>query len=215
MKYIYLIIISFSINLPIFAGVSDTINVKNNTKLEQLDFTNDLDSLLQSWYIQNYISIAQDTVAQDNFQKVELNDSIIELQLKEMASPFSLDYNDRVKAFINLYINKRHNQVSYMLGLSEYYFPLFEEIFDKYNIPLELKYLSIIESALNPRAVSRAGATGLWQFMYSTGKIYKLETNSYVDERRDPIRSTEAAAQFLSNLYKIYGDWTLVIAAYN
>jgi len=215
MKYI-LILFTFFNTVNFSFGISpDTTSISLNMEVEQEDITDDLDSLLQSWYIQNYISIAKDTIPQDNFQKVELNDSILELELQHIASPFSLDYNDRVKAFINLYINKRHSQVSYMLGLSEYYFPIFEEIFDKYNIPLELKYLAVIESALNPRAVSRAGATGLWQFMYSTGKIYKLEINSYVDERRDPIKATEAAAKFLSNLYAMYGDWTLVIAAYN
>lgn len=193
----------------------DTTNTSLFFNLEQEDFVSDLDSLLQSWYITNYESIAEDTFFVDEFQKVEFEDSILISQLQHIASPFPLVYNDKVKAFINLYVNKRHQQVSYMLGLSEYYFPLFEETFDKYNIPLELKYLAVIESALNPRAVSRAGATGLWQFMYATGKIYKLEINSYVDDRRDPIKSTEAAAKFLSNLYTIYKDWTLVIAAYN
>jgi len=208
--FLSIIQISFSVNLS-----PDTTNTSLNIKFEEADFTDDLDSLLQSWYIKNYESIAKDTAFQTGYQKSELNDSILELQLRDIASPFSLDYNDRVKSFINLYINKRPKQVAYMLGLSEYYFPMFEEIFDKYNIPLELKYLAVIESALNPRAVSRAGATGLWQFMYSTGKIYKLEINSYVDERRDPVMATEAAAQFLSKLYSMYGDWTLVIAAYN
>jgi membrane-bound lytic murein transglycosylase D len=102
-----------------------------------------------------------------------------------------------------------------MLGLSEYYFPIFEEILDKEGLPQELKYLPIIESALNPRALSRAGASGLWQFMYGTGRMYKLDINSFVDERRDPIEASYAAANFLKDLYKIYGNWQLVIAAYN
>ena len=217
MKYIFIISFTFLSYQFAFADriYPDTTETSLSIQQEQADFTDDLDSLLQSWYVQNYISIAKDTGAQKAFQKTELNDSILEYQLQHIASPFSMDYNDRVKAFINLYVNKRHNQMSYMLGLSDYYFQMFEEIFDKYNVPLELKYLAVIESALNPRAVSKAGATGLWQFMYATGKIYKLEINSYVDERRDPVKATEAAAQFLSKLYSMYGDWTLVIAAYN
>jgi len=130
------------------------------------------------------------------------------------TSPFKLDYNDAVKSYIDMY-SKRRTSVSRMLGLAKLYFPLFEQTLDKYNLPLELKYLSVIESALNPAAVSRAGATGLWQFMYPTGKMFGLNVNSYVDERKDVYKSTEAACKYFVYLYKIYGDWQLVLAAYN
>ena len=116
---------------------------------------------------------------------------------------------------IVLYTEKRRNQVEIMLGLANYYFPMFEEILDKYEMPLELKYMAVIESALNARAFSRAGACGLWQFVYGTGKMYNLEITSYVDERKDPVKATEAAAKYLKDLYTIYKDWHLVIAAYN
>ncbi|MBA7681907.1 Membrane-bound lytic murein transglycosylase D [subsurface metagenome] len=120
-----------------------------------------------------------------------------------------------MKNYIDAYTKKRRNTVEVMLGLSEYYFPIFDDIFDYYDIPNEMKYMSIIESALNPRAYSRARAVGLWQFMYGTGRMYGLEINSLVDERRDPIKSTHAAARFVKDLYEIYNDWILVIAAYN
>lgn len=132
-----------------------------------------------------------------------------------IASPFSLDYNDAVKSYIDLYSVRKREQVSKMLGLANLYFPLFEERLDKFNMPLELKYLAIVESALNPEAKSRSGAMGLWQFMYGTGKMFGLKINSYVDERCDPYLSTEAACKYMQYLYKMYGDWQLVLAAYN
>ncbi len=130
-------------------------------------------------------------------------------------SPFKLDYNKRVRQSINYYVKQGRAGTSKVLGKSKLYFPMMEEILNKNGLPLEFKYLSIVESALNPRARSRGGATGLWQFMYGTGKENGLLIDSYVDERMDPIKSTEAACKYLSRLYKIYGDWNLVLAAYN
>ncbi len=126
-----------------------------------------------------------------------------------------MPYNDIVRKFIDMYAGRLRNQVSFMLSACNFYMPIFEEALDAYGLPLELKYLPIIESALNPSAVSRAGASGLWQFMIGTGKIYGLESNSLIDERRDPIKATWAAARYLKEMYDIYGDWNLVIAAYN
>ena len=126
-----------------------------------------------------------------------------------------MPYNDIVRKFIDMYAERLRNQVSFMLSACNFYMPIFEEALDAYGLPLELKYLPIIESALNPSAVSRAGASGLWQFMIGTGKIYGLESNSLVDDRRDPIKATWAAARYLKDMYDIYGDWNLVIAAYN
>jgi membrane-bound lytic murein transglycosylase D len=133
----------------------------------------------------------------------------------DAKTPFKYDYNDAVKPYIDLYARRKREQVEKMLSLGELYFPLFEEKLAKYNLPLELKYLPVIESALNANAKSRAGAMGLWQFMYGTGKMFGLEINSYVDERCDPDKATEAACQYLAYLYNMYHDWQLVLAAYN
>ena len=130
-------------------------------------------------------------------------------------SPFSLVYNNYITGYINLYAKRRKKTTAKMLGLAPIYFPLFEENLDKYNLPLELKYLPIVESALNPKAKSRVGATGLWQFMYRTGKMYGLEVTSYYDERSDIYKSTDAACQYLKKLHSMYNDWDLALAAYN
>jgi membrane-bound lytic murein transglycosylase D len=133
----------------------------------------------------------------------------------DAASPFNFVYNEPVKAYINAYLGKNRAKVGRMLGLAELYYPLFEETLDRYDLPLELKHLAIVESALNPKARSRSGATGLWQFMYRTGKIYDLNSTSYLDDRSDPYKSTVAACEYFRYLHDMFGDWQLVLAAYN
>ncbi len=131
------------------------------------------------------------------------------------ASPVQLDFNDIVKRYIDVYSVRHRDKTAKILALSEIYFPIFEEYLDKYELPLELKYIAVIESALNPKARSRSGATGLWQFMYQASRMFDLKISSYVDERMDPVKSTEAACKYLQYLYRIFGDWQLAIAAYN
>ena len=142
-------------------------------------------------------------------------DSVYKQRLFELASPIQLPYNDIVKAYIRRYTDPRYGTIARILGMSKHYFPMIEDELLKENLPVELRVLPIIESALSPAATSRAGAAGLWQFIPSTGKNYGLEVNSLVDERRDPVRSTQAACRYLKDLYAIYRDWTLAIAAYN
>ncbi len=133
----------------------------------------------------------------------------------DYLSPISFDFNEHVKRYIEVYTIERRDQVSQMLGLAELYFPIFDEFLDKHQLPLELKYLAVVESALNPLAVSRSGAVGLWQFKINSGRMFDLEVNSYIDERMDPLKSTEAACMYLKYLYRIFNDWHLVMAAYN
>ncbi len=175
-----------------------------------------LDSLVNQWYVTKATNMVLDTIPVDpTIAKSALPDSVYIQRLSDINSPIHYTFNSKVKSYIELYTIKRREQVQSMLGLSEYYFPMFEEALDARQMPLELKYLPIIESALNPKAYSRAGASGLWQFMYYTGKQYGLKIDSYVDERRDPYLSSLAAVDFLDDLYAIYKDWFLVIAAYN
>ena len=145
------------------------------------------------------------------------SDSVYTARMAALDSmtPISLKYDDKIKRFIQLYTVKRRGLSSKMLGLSRMYYPLFEEHLDKYDLPLELKHLAVVESALNPRAKSWVGATGLWQFMYATGRIYDLKVTSYTDDRMDPIKATQAACEYFEFLYGMFGDWNLVLAAYN
>lgn len=147
----------------------------------------------------------------------DLPTSVLKERLKQLdaKSMFQIEYNETLENVIKNFLKKRSKSYERLMALSEYYFPMFEESLAKYNVPLEMKYLAIVESALNPRARSRVGATGLWQFMYPTGKQYGLEVNSFVDERSDPQKSTDAAAKYLADLYKVFGNWELVLASYN
>ncbi len=170
---------------------------------ESINFFTDTQKLNVHKYASDYVPYFDDLIYEARMAKLSAK------------SPFKLDYNDAVRAYIDLYANRKRGIVSRMLGLSQVYFPLFEQALDKYDLPLELKYLAIVESALNPNAVSRSGATGLWQFMYGTGKMFGLNVTSFVDDRRDPIKETEAACKYFTYLYKMFGDWQLVLAAYN
>lgn len=147
----------------------------------------------------------------------DLSTELLKERLEKLnqKSPFNVEYNPTVESVIKSFLKNRPRAFERMMALSEYYFPMFEANLSKYDLPLEIKYLAIVESALNPLAKSRVGASGLWQFMYETGKQYNLEVNSYVDERYDPLKATEAACQYFTNMYRIFGDWDLVLASYN
>ena len=213
------LILLFLFATPKVNAQSVDVVIRHNVKKRQesielpKSMTYPLDSLLNDWKAKNYIDLGKDC------STAEINplfsDSVYIDRLSRMPTVMEMPYNEIVRKFIDMYAGRLRNQVSFMLSACNFYMPIFEEALDAYNLPLELKYLPIIESALNPSAVSRAGAGGLWQFMIGTGKMYGLESNSLVDDRRDPIKATWAAARYLKDLYDIYHDWNLVIAAYN
>ncbi|MDL2262363.1 transglycosylase SLT domain-containing protein [Bacteroidales bacterium OttesenSCG-928-I21] len=219
MKKIYLIIIFFSITIHNLYAIKDSDTTKfskKNIELRNCQIVDNLDSLLNCWFY----FIGRDSIVylapEERYTFVnELADSIYEERIKKIVSPIELSYNEIVQQHLNIYIKNGRWMAPKFLGLSHQYFPLFEEKLDAYDLPLEIKYLAIVESALNPRAKSKSGATGLWQFMHKTAQSYGVEINSYVDERMDPVISTEIACKFLKNLYETYNDWILAIAAYN
>lgn len=215
------------IPLALFLGVVTTATAQNDEtqvsftdeqgKEEQMDLpeamTTDLDSLMQLYNSRMYLQ--RDTDCNMPDVNPVYDAATYEERLSKLPTVIEMPYNSIVQAFIDRYTGDLRRSVAYMLGAQNFYMPVFEEALDSYGLPLELKYLPVIESALNPMAKSRAGAVGLWQFMLATAKRYGLKVNSLVDERRDLVKASYAAAHYLSDLYRIYGDWNLVIAAYN
>lgn len=194
------------------SGLSDTIIVKSDNSTERI--SRDLDSLVNTWYVRMNKNVTPFEYQGDT-AILQYSDSVYRTRLSKINSIISLPYGPIIRNHIHVYTIKQRDKFAAVLALKDYYFPMIEDVFDSYGLPAELKYMAVIESALNPNAVSRMGATGLWQFMYSTGRMYGLTINSIVDERRDPLKATHAAARYLKDLYKIYDDWILVIAAYN
>ena len=173
--------------------------------------TQEIDSLLKEWNIKNYLQFddsCETTGENPTFEPEEYM-----RRLDRLPNVIDMPYNDVIRKYIDMYSGRLRRSVSILLGASNFYNPIFEQALESYQIPLELKYLPVIESALNPGATSRAGAVGLWQFMITTGKQYGLEVTSLVDERKDPIKASYAAAHYLKDLYDIFGDWTLVVAS--
>ena len=198
--------------------IEDEISITDNDGNEELiefpaAMTYDLDSLLNLYMSKTYLGTETD--CQMLPEGPTFPQEVYIERLRRMPTVMEMAYNDVVQKFIDRYSGRLRYSVSYMLGAANFYMPIFEEALEAHQLPLELKYLPIIESALNPKAVSRVGATGLWQFMLATGKQYGLEVNSLVDERCDPVKSSYAAARYLQALYRVFGDWNLVIAAYN
>lgn len=195
------------------ANVNDLkYSIEDSAIVYPESFEADTQKLLEGWYMKNYTSTDSRYA---NLGDVETSDSEIRQRLADLPAVIELPFNPVVRNYIDRYTKRGRAQVAGLLGLSNYYMPIFEQALEAQGLPLELKYLPVIESGLDPNAVSRHGATGLWQFMLASANGLGLEVNSLVDERRDPYASSEAAARYLKSLYDTYGDWTLAIAAYN
>ncbi|MCK5678189.1 MAG: lytic transglycosylase domain-containing protein, partial [Flavobacteriaceae bacterium] len=192
-------------NNPIFDQEYSIPLLKNNLTIIDKSGTNNFDN--------TWVKEPQKIPSNEN----EFSSLLLMKQLEELnfKTPFNIVHNPTLERFIRSYLQNRKEEISNLMDRAEYYFPMFEEYLDKYDLPLEIKYLAIVESALKPNAVSPSGAKGLWQFMYSTGKEYNLQVSSYVDDRFDPIKSTEAACLYLTKLYQSFNDWDLALAAYN
>jgi membrane-bound lytic murein transglycosylase D len=221
LTYVF-IFVMFTTSTVVFALDGDTTKTSSNFELKPDDpVLMMIDNAMISKYFES-LGIGEDMPKSSKFKySVDSvpdfdNETYVRRMKKlDANSPFNFVYNAHVKAYINLYAKRRKKITAKMLGLAPIYFPIFEEQLDKHNLPLELKYLAIVESALNPKAKSRVGASGLWQFMYETGKMYNLNVTSYHDERNDVYKSTEAACLYLKSLYKMYNNWDLALAAYN
>lgn len=223
---VFIFIVFYSLLCGRFCGFSQTTvpqeilpvtleGLQDDPIAAALDSLNNLNLFEKGYAKVNYSRAARFNFAPDSIPSYDESVYASRLAQIDANSPFDLQYNSIVKGYIQLYTVRRRELVTRLMALSQFYFPMFEQQLDKYNLPLELKYLAICESALNPMARSHAGAMGLWQFMYPTGKMYGLKVSSYVDERCDPYKSTEAACQYLKFLYGLFGDWQMVLAAYN